>query len=261
VSDPVSPQIPALDSDPAAPPAAPPASRGPADVMAWRRIRNGAGWLYAIAGFSVVNFIAWVASLHFRMLIGLGITYLSTIVFWDAGAVGTAIAIVAIVAGAAGFLLLAIFARRGSRVAYLIAIIVYALDTLLLVWLSDWTGAAFHGLGLIFIVQGLVAARTKPDPALAAQAAVPAATTSTPRVSRAIGYGMLGVAGLFAAGFLFLVISEPRLLLPQGGDASGLGFAGFILFAGVCLVGIPTYVGLRFLRDAKKAEATNAVTP
>lgn len=88
------------------------------------------GLFFLIAGLSVVNSVLVFVNAPFTMALGLGIT-----LFFDGlasvkGLIGPAIAINVVVVGV--FVLIGIFARKGSAAAILIGMILYAADTLLL---------------------------------------------------------------------------------------------------------------------------------
>ena len=120
-------------------------------------MRNAFGWLYAIAGFTLVNTIAMVGGMQFRMLVGLGASLLATAVFWRSGAVGVAISVMATLVAAGGFAYLGYLAqKKASRVALLVGAVVYALDTALLeLGLPYEQEPAVTRHALAFLEQGL----------------------------------------------------------------------------------------------------------
>lgn len=248
------------DSEPQVPvPAAIGDPTGPSGVAsttaAWRKIRSGAGWLFAIAGLSALNTVAVFAGLGFRMLVGLGGT-LVTVYLLSGSPLGMAVAGVVTAVGAGGFAVLAVFARKGSRVAYLIAIAIYGLDAILLLWLRDWTGAGFHVFALFWIYQGFAAARGKPAMAPIDEVVlIPTTNPASPKASAVIGYILLALAGASAVG---LAVVSFDLFRMSSGDPEGMGMLQTTILLGVGMIAVFAYMGFRFLHDAKKRATANA---
>jgi hypothetical protein len=82
---------------------------------------------FLIAGLSVLNTVLALAQAPFAMALGLGITRVLDAVARQGNVAGPAIVINLVVIGV--FALIGFFARKGSRAAILIGIILYALDT------------------------------------------------------------------------------------------------------------------------------------
>ncbi len=127
--------------------------------------KSGAHWFYWIAGLSAINSIAYMSGSNVSFLAGLGFTQLAAAlvdVAIDNGA-PDALKIVAIVLN---FFLVALFAFIGYyaskrfSVAFVIGIVIYLLDALLLLLLGELFGAAFHAFALFFIIRGFLACRT-----------------------------------------------------------------------------------------------------
>ena len=124
-----------------------------------RRRQYGAQTFYWIAGLSVVNAILMITGSNVSFLAGLGVTMWVTGIAMSigenahAGAVATiSIAVTAMVAlffGGFGFL-----ARKGMGWAFIVGMILYVLDALLLLPLGDWFGIAFHAWMLRSIWSG-----------------------------------------------------------------------------------------------------------
>jgi hypothetical protein len=115
------------------------------------RRRRGAHWLYWIAALSLVNTVVGLAGLHWRFIIGLGLTQL----FQETGGAAHVI----------GLGVIALFALLGQRAvagklwAYMTGMIVYGIDGLIFVLIQDWIGVAFHAFAILMISRGLMAAR------------------------------------------------------------------------------------------------------
>lgn len=122
-------------------------------------IRRGAGWLLTISLLSGINTILQILNMEIRFIFGLGITQLIDAIAHERGS--AAIVPMAVLDGLfLGILLLCWhFARAGSRGAFLVGTIAYALDGVLLLLFRDWLGVAFHAYALFRIGQGYLAAR------------------------------------------------------------------------------------------------------
>ncbi len=149
---------PALGGSGATGMAAPPIASTPP----WTRLRSSAGWLYWIAGLSAANTLAVLLGWDFSFVIGLGTTQ-----FVDAFAQALAeelsqiaafvwaVAIAADIVIAGIFALLGIFAHKACRWAFITAIVLYALDTVLVALGGDWFSVAFHAIALWSLIRGL----------------------------------------------------------------------------------------------------------
>ncbi|MEP7148644.1 MAG: hypothetical protein ABI857_07145 [Acidobacteriota bacterium] len=127
--------------------------------------KSGASWFYWIAGLSAINSIAYMSGSSLSFLAGLGFTQLAAAlvdVAIDNGA-PDALKIVAIVFNfflVALFAFIGYYANKRFSVAFVIGIVIYLLDGLLLLLLGELFGAAFHAFALFFIIRGFLACRT-----------------------------------------------------------------------------------------------------
>lgn len=121
-----------------------------------KKYRNGANWFYWIAGLSALSGILILIGSSFISAITLGSIELIVVLGKDFPAL-------AAVAGIAGVVIIGIFAlmgylsNKGFGWAYIIGIILFFLDTLLLLWFQDFFGLAFHGLVLYYLITGVAA--------------------------------------------------------------------------------------------------------
>jgi len=132
---------------PIAPPLSNPVNPAPAarfDPVMVRRFYRGARWFYWIAGLSVVNTVLLQSRTGFIFLFGLGITQ----------AIPNPVVDVAI---AGFFALLGVFALKGQSWSFILGIILYTGDALLMLLVQDWLGLAFHAYVLFWLVMGLTA--------------------------------------------------------------------------------------------------------
>jgi hypothetical protein len=126
--------------------------------------KRGANWFYWIAGLSVVNSLAFVGGAQIHFLGGLGITEIADAVIdvsikQGAPAAFRALSIIFDVVAIAGFALAGYFAGKLSRTAFIIGIVVYLVDTLLVLLLGDFFMAAFHAFASYRLIRGFLACR------------------------------------------------------------------------------------------------------
>ena len=134
------------------------ASKTMSIAEAQRTVESSGTWFWWIAGLSAVNSIAVMLKLQYSMLLGLGIGQIIDAIFLSMSADpsmlarGFHIALSASVAGI--FVTLGYYARRFSSKAFVIGIILYALDALIFVFTGDWVAVGFHGFVLFMLWGG-----------------------------------------------------------------------------------------------------------
>lgn len=125
-------------------------------VQLEKQYRNGANWFYWIAGLSALSGILILIGSSIISAITLGSTEFLVVIGHEFPALAT-------VAGIASVVIIGIFAlmgylsNKGHGWAYIIGIILFFLDTLLLLEVRDYLGLAFHGLVLYYLIAGVVA--------------------------------------------------------------------------------------------------------
>ena len=125
--------------------------------------RRGANWFYWIAGLSFVNAVLALSGQGWRFLLGLGITQLVQELAHRSGGTG-------LKAGIVGIAMIVVFgvlgerAVAGCRWAFVLGMVLYALDGGLFLVLHDWPALGFHVFALVMIGRGYVAARRLPSP-------------------------------------------------------------------------------------------------
>ncbi|HTX90916.1 MAG TPA: hypothetical protein VMC09_06830 [Anaerolineales bacterium] len=129
-----------------------------------RRMKSGAGSFYWIAGISIIHtgiFIFFGPVVVF--VVGLGITYVLDIVALDFAHLmpnsallirGAGVFLDLIVTGT--FVAFGYFATRRQRWAFIAGMILYGLDTLLVILDKNYFGLAFHLFFLCFLFDGLM---------------------------------------------------------------------------------------------------------
>ena len=129
-----------------------------------KKQRFGANVFYVIAILSLVNSAIMMAGMNLSFHIGLGITKLAdavTVVATEDGSAGAAsVGAFAFFVGigAVGlFFLFGVFAKKKHLWAYVVGMICYALDGLILLMADDYRSMGVHALALIALFIGLSA--------------------------------------------------------------------------------------------------------
>ncbi len=125
--------------------------------------KRGANWFYWIAALSLVNTIIVLFGGTMSFIIGLGITQLidgfaQALAAEVSPTPAVVIKISAVFADlllAGLFCLFGLLSGRKHTWAFIVGIILYALDALIFLLITDWIAIAFHVLALFFIFNGL----------------------------------------------------------------------------------------------------------
>ena len=127
-------------------------------------MRSGARWFFWIAGLSIVNSVLFWAGSNWSFVVGLGMTDVANAFGQIAitGATGTVVALCFDALIVAGFAGLGLMAQKGAQWAFIVGMVAYGLDALLLLWATDWLSVAFHGLALFYLWRGFRASRALP---------------------------------------------------------------------------------------------------
>jgi len=124
-----------------------------------QRAKKSGSWFYWIAGLSALNSVIVLAGSDRHFLVGLGITEILDVVGRRLGGAGSAVAMVFGLAIAAVFGVFGYFACKTRLWAFVVGMVLYALDGLLLMSFADYFSVAFHALVLYFLFSGAVATR------------------------------------------------------------------------------------------------------
>jgi len=119
------------------------------------RVRSGAGWLFAVAGFSVINssLVFFNANLHF--IVGLGITQIADGIGKRGGSGGAIAGFIVSLFMAGLFALFGKLAREEKQWAFLAGMVIYGLDGLIFLAFGQMLDLAFHGFAIYCMFQGL----------------------------------------------------------------------------------------------------------
>jgi len=126
--------------------------------------KSGASWFYWIAGLSLINSIIFLSGGNWGFFAGLGITQVidAIVLEINKSAESSAMGIIAfvldvIIAGI--FILCGIWANKFQPWAFIVGMILYFLDGVLILILGAFLPAAFHAFALFMIARGFFAAR------------------------------------------------------------------------------------------------------
>jgi len=121
--------------------------------VALTQIKSSGSWFYWIAGLSLINSFSAFSGQSFRFLFGLGITQLLQASLRGSSALGLLLSLVA----AGVFVGLGVFATKGQLWAFIVGMVLFALDGLIFLMEGDWLGVGFHAVVLFFLVRGVKA--------------------------------------------------------------------------------------------------------
>jgi hypothetical protein len=139
------------------PPAAAPAGPSVDQLRLANTARSGAGWFYWIAGLSVINSIATLSGSSWGFIIGLGITQVFDALASNLGGSGKLVALVLDLLAAGVLVVFGVFANKGRAWAFVVGMILYALDGLIFLVVGDWLSVGFHVFALFCILAGFSA--------------------------------------------------------------------------------------------------------
>ena len=138
----------------------PTVAAAPTDAVAAAQLKSGASWFYWIAGLSLINSISAASGSSWRFIVGLGITQIFDEFGNQIGSGGRWVALVLDLLAAGVFILFGVFAHKAHSWAFIVGMILFALDGLIFLLGSDWIGVAFHGFVLYCLFRGLQACRS-----------------------------------------------------------------------------------------------------
>lgn len=136
-----------------------------ANVLAARKslqeqaAKRGANWFYWIAGLSVVNSLIVLNGSNTHFVVGLGITEVFDAAGRSLHGPGQTVALVLSIGIAGVFALFGFLANKMMQWSFMVGMLLYVLDALLLFSFSDFLSVGFHALVLYFLFKGFAAAR------------------------------------------------------------------------------------------------------
>jgi len=138
----------------ATPPAA--AAASPATL---RQLKSGGSWFYWIAALSLINSVAAFSESSWRFIIGLGATQVFDALGGRIGGGGKLVALALDLLAAGVFILFGVFGLKGHAWAFIVGMILFAVDGLVFIVVQDWLGVGFHCFVLYCLFRGFQACR------------------------------------------------------------------------------------------------------
>jgi hypothetical protein len=123
------------------------------------RFKSGANWFFWIAALSLINSGIILTGHDWNFIVGLGTTLVIDAVAREAGTAGKLVAFGMDLVTAAFVVLFGVLCRKRFGWAFVVGMLLYALDGLIFLGVGDWLGAGFHVLVLVFIGMGYAALR------------------------------------------------------------------------------------------------------
>lgn len=122
-----------------------------------KQLSSGVGWFYWIAGLSIINTVIYLIGSNWSFIVGLGVTQLIDGFAHGASMSGKVIAFILDVVVAGIYVLFGILTKRRHKWAFIVGMILYAVDALIFILVKDWICIAFHVFVLYQIYMGLKA--------------------------------------------------------------------------------------------------------
>ena len=95
-------------------------------------MKSGASWFYWIAGLSLINSVAATAGVNWRFIFGLGITQVLDAMGTQFGGAAKIITLALNLVVAGIFILFGVFAHKRHLWAFIVGMVLFAMDTLLM---------------------------------------------------------------------------------------------------------------------------------
>jgi len=135
----------------------------PTKSQAETRVLSGANWFFWIAGLSLVNSLVLLVGSQWNFIVGLGTTQVVDAIALELaqqfGSVWKFIGLMFNVIIAGVFCFFGVFSRKKHSWAFILGMVLYALDGLLFLLVQDFLSLGFHAFALFCIFSGLKAMR------------------------------------------------------------------------------------------------------
>lgn len=133
-----------------------------AAIQLYAQHQRGAQWFYWIAALSILNTLITLSGSSWSFIVGLGSTQVvdafAGLLKEEAVLSGTVVTLIALAidAGLIGlFALWGWLAKKGHTWAYIVGMVLFALDGLIFVFVGDWLSVGFHVFALWGLFRGL----------------------------------------------------------------------------------------------------------
>ena len=124
-----------------------------------QQFNSSSSWFFWIAGLSVINSLIAVFGGDLRFVFGLGVTSVADALSSQSGSAGRTVSFVFTALMAGLFVIFGVLARKFFHWAFVVGMVVYALDGLLLLYAQDFLSFAVHGFVLFLLSKGLSASK------------------------------------------------------------------------------------------------------
>ena len=124
-----------------------------------RQFNSSSSWFFWIAGLSVINSLIAVFGGDLRFIFGLGVTSVADALSFQSRGAAKTVSFVFALLMAGLFVIFGVLARKFFHWAFIVGMVVYALDGLLLLYAQDYLGAAFHAFVLFLLSKGVSASK------------------------------------------------------------------------------------------------------
>ena len=123
------------------------------------QLKSGASWFYWIAGLSLVNSLIALGGFDWGFILGLGVTQVFDAIAHEFQALGKVVAFGLDAAVIGLFIMFGVFANKRHSWAFIVGMVLYALDSLIALLGHDWLALGFHGFALFCLFRGFAACR------------------------------------------------------------------------------------------------------
>lgn len=141
------------------------------------QFKSGANWFFWIAGLSIINSASYLTGSSWHFIIGLSVTqFIDGVARSIHGPYGNMFRMIAFMMDlgfVALFASLGLWAKQKSSTGFILGMILYGFDSLMLLLIGSVIGIVFHVLALVFIFRGLQSLQKMEEQASAAVATLP----------------------------------------------------------------------------------------
>ena len=123
------------------------------------QLKSGASWFYWIAGLSLINSIVAFTGSNWRFMLGLGVTQLFDAFGNELGGAGKVVGLTLDLLAAGVLVCFGVFAHKRHLWAFVVGMVLIALDGLIFLLAQDWLGVGFHVFILYCLFRGAKACR------------------------------------------------------------------------------------------------------
>ena len=124
-----------------------------------QQFNSSSSWFFWIAGLSVINSLIAVFGGELRFVFGLGVTSVADALSLQSGTTGKTVSFVFTLLMAGLFVIFGVLAKKFFHWAFIVGMVVYALDGLLLLYAQDYLPLAVHAFVLFRLSQGVSASK------------------------------------------------------------------------------------------------------